>query len=216
MTFRSRTKESSLCIAGVAEPATLHGQKPRALDFFDIKAQLVDLLTSLRVQDGVEWVPHGEAPYRPGAAARLMKGERCYGTLGAVHPLVLRAFDIEDRAMWVADLSLAALLADSAARPSFHEYDRLPSIELDIAMFVAVATTAAAIRGAAREVAGPLLREVEVFDQFFNPELPEQKSVAIRLRLNAGERTLEMSEALAVRERVARALEQKLSAKIRE
>ena len=83
-------------------------------------------------------------------------------------------------------------------------------------MFVAVATPAARIRNVAERAAGPLLRSVEVFDQFFNPDLPEQKSIAIRLRLNAGERTLEMPEALSVRERVARALESELSAKIRE
>ncbi|MFZ5891566.1 MAG: phenylalanine--tRNA ligase subunit beta [Myxococcota bacterium] len=203
-------------IGGLASAPSLHEPKPRALDFFDAKALLLEIFDGLRLLDGFEWVPHDEPPYRPGAAARLMRGERSYGTVGAVHPLVLRAFDMEDHSVFAADLSLEALLADSPKRPAFREYDRLPSIELDIALFVAVAMPAVRIRQTAKNAAGSLLREVEVFDQFFNPELPEQKSIAIRLRLNAGERTLEMSEALAVRERVARALESELSAKIRE
>lgn len=206
----------SLVIAGLAREPSLHEPKPPRLDFFDAKGLLTAVLSALRVGDGVEWVPYAEAPYRPFAAARMVRNGRSYGTLGAVHPLVLRAFDLEDQPVFVADLSLRTLLADSPARPTFREYDRLPSIELDVAMFVAVATPAAEIRAVAERAAGPLLRSVEVFDQFFNPELPEQKSIAIRLRLNAGERTLEMAEALSVRERVARALEAELSAKIRE
>ncbi|HET9932119.1 MAG TPA: hypothetical protein VFQ35_15555, partial [Polyangiaceae bacterium] len=206
----------SVVIGGLARVPSLHEPKPPRLDFFDAKGLIGEVLASLRVADGVEWVPHAEAPYRPGAAARIVRGGRTYGTVGAVHPLVLRAFDMEEQSVFVADLSLKALLQDSPRRPTFHEYDRLPSIELDVAMFVGVATPAADIRKVAERAAGPLLRSVEVFDQFFNPELPEQKSIAIRLRLNAGERTLEMPEALSVRERVARALEAELSAKIRE
>jgi phenylalanyl-tRNA synthetase beta chain len=206
----------SFVIAGLARVPSLHEPKPPGFDFFDAKGVLSEILASLRIGDGVEWVEEREAPYRPGAAARVARNGRAYGTVGAVHPLVLRAFDLEQHSVFVADLSLAALLADSPPRPSFREYDRLPSIELDIAMFVKVATRAAEIRKTAQVAGGPLLRSVEVFDQFFNPELPEQKSIAIRLRLNAGERTLEMSEALAVRESIARALESELSAKIRE
>lgn len=205
-----------LVIAGLARVPSLHEAKPPELDFFDAKGLLAELLDSLRLSSGLEWVPERDAPYRPGAAARLVRNGRTYGTVGAVHPLVLRAFDIEAHAVFVADLSLRALLEDSPARPSFHEYDRLPSIELDVAMFVNAATPAAEICKTAERAGGPLLRSVEVFDQFFNPELPKQKSIAIRLRLNAGQRTLEMSEALAVRESVARALEGQLSAKIRE
>jgi phenylalanyl-tRNA synthetase beta chain len=206
----------SFVIAGLARVPSLHEPKPPEFDFFDAKGVLSEILASLRIGDGVEWLEERDAPYRPGAAARVVRNGRAYGTVGAVHPLVLRAFDLEQHSVFVADLSLAALLADSPPRPSFREYDRLPSIELDIAMFVKVATRAAEIRKTAEVAGGPLLRSVEVFDQFFNPDLPEQKSIAIRLRLNAGERTLEMSEALAVRESIARALENELSAKIRE
>jgi phenylalanyl-tRNA synthetase beta chain len=206
----------ALLIAGVSQTPTLHEQKPRSVDFFELEALVLELLSSVRLGPGVVLEPIDQAPYRPGAAARLRRGERVYGTLGAVHPLVLQAYDLEGFPAFVAELTLSELLADSAPRPLFREYDRLPSIELDIAMFLERATTAGALREVARRAAGPLLREVEVFDQFYKPEFGERKSVAIRLRLNAGERTLEMAEALEVRARVARALEAELAAQIRE
>jgi phenylalanyl-tRNA synthetase beta chain len=206
----------SLLIAGASALPTLHEQKPRAVDFFELEALVLELLSSARLAPGFTLSPCDEPPYRPGAAAVIRRGERVYGTLGAVHPLVLKACDLEDLPVFMADLSLANVLSDSAPRPLFREYDRLPSIELDIAMFLDRATTAGALRDVSRRAAGPLLRDVEVFDQFYKPEFGERKSVAIRLRLNAGERTLEMAEALEVRARVARALEAELGAQIRE
>jgi phenylalanyl-tRNA synthetase beta chain len=206
----------ALLIAGGSALPTLHDQKPRAADFFELKALVFELLSSVRLAAGVELVPFAGAPYRPGAAALLQREGRTYGALGAVHPLVLKANDLEGASVFVAELSVAALLADSAARPLFREYDRLPSIELDIAMFVPSATSAGALCAVARRVGGPLLRDVEVFDQFVKPEFGDRKSIAIRLRLNAGERTLEMTEALEVRARIAQTLSTELDAKIRE
>jgi phenylalanyl-tRNA synthetase beta chain len=73
------------------------------------------------------------------------------------------------------------------------------------------------VRSAARTAAGPLLRDVELFDVFRGPQFgDDQKALALRLRLNAGNRTLEMGEALEVRGRVAAALRTELSATIRE
>lgn len=204
-----------LLVAGKALLPTLHDQTPRTVDFFDLKAVLMEVLSCLRLAEGVELVPCDEPPYRPGAAARIVRGATSYGTFGAVHPLVMDAFDLA-QPTFVADLDAAALLADAPPRPTFREYDRLPSIDLDIALVVALPVTAGRIRSVVRAVAGPFLRDVEAFDEFRGAQFGERKAIAIRLRLNAGERTLEMNEALAIRARVAEALVAELGAQIRE
>jgi phenylalanyl-tRNA synthetase beta chain len=82
---------------------------------------------------------------------------------------------------------------------------------------VSESVSAETIRRVSRDSAGPLLRGVEIFDVFRGPQFGEDKlAVALRLRLNAGDRTLEMSEALAVRAAVAAALRERLGATIRE
>ncbi len=206
----------TLVLAGQSGLSTLHEQKPRPLDFFDLKALVERLWQSQGLGSELALEPYEGVPYRPGAAARLLLAGDVVGTLGAVHPRVLQAFDIGSEHVFVADLALLPLLSKANERRQFRDYDRLPSIELDIAAFVERSTTAGALRAVAREAAGPLLRQAEVFDEFYNAELGDKKSIAIRLRLNAGSRTLEMAEAVEVRGRVARALESNLGAKIRE
>jgi phenylalanyl-tRNA synthetase beta chain len=217
MELPEESQAIGLLIGGIAVQPTLHDPKPRALDFFDLKAIVVDLLSSFGLASDLEFVPIETAPYRPGAAARILRAGQGYGTLGAVHPTVLQAFDLEGRAVFVAELPADLWISDVERRRAFREFDRLPSIELDIAMLVDRTVMASAVTKLVREFAGPLLRDAEVFDQFFDDKFgPNEKALAVRLRLNAGERTLEMTEALEVRSRVARALESALSARIRE
>ncbi|HEY8943602.1 MAG TPA: phenylalanine--tRNA ligase subunit beta [Polyangiaceae bacterium] len=206
-----------ILLAGrVAEP-TLHDREPRPADFFDLRAVLGQVLSDLGIEEGVELQAFDGAPYRPGAAACLRIAGEWIGTLGAVHPRVLAKFELEGHVAIVAELSVEALLARRPARRAYREYDRLPSVELDIAMVLDRSIAAATVRQVARDVGGAWLREVEAFDEFRGDRFgADKKALAIRLRLNAGERTLEMSEALEVRARVARALENTLRAQIRE
>lgn len=206
-----------IVLAGAVQRETLHEKSPRSVDFFDIKAVVGELLTRAGVQDTVELVPCDEPPYRPGAAARILLRGELIGSVGAVHPRVLAAFDFGQHDAVVADLMVLPLVAQGRQRRKFVDYDRLPSIELDIALVVERQVTAGSVRDTARSAAGPWLRSVEVFDQFFSDQFGEgKKALAIRLRLNAGERTLEMAEALEVRARVASALATSLAAQIRE
>lgn len=212
----SERQRAAIVLSGAAAPGTLHDSKPRPVDFFDLRAALDPLVFALSgARAQIE--PFDAPPFRPGACARLVQDGRVLGVLGAVHPLVLRGFDFGDHPAVGAELDLEALLVGVGERRAFVEYDRLPSIELDIAMFVKKNVLSGTVRQIARETAGPMLREVEVFDEFLDEKLGEdRKSLAIRLRLNAGERTLQMEEALAVRARVAEALRARLPAEIRE
>jgi phenylalanyl-tRNA synthetase beta chain len=210
-------ERAAFLIAGSSAEPSLYEREPRRADFFDAKVALESALSSLGLLRTLEFEPADELSLRPGASARVICAGRVAGTLGAIHPLVLRAFDLEAEAVFVAELELEPLLAGAGARVAYTEFDRLPSIDIDIACIVDSGVSAAAIRAAARESAGALLREVEIFDVFRGPQIGEdKKAIALRLRLNGGDRTLEMSEALAVRTAVTSALRERLHATIRE
>jgi len=209
-------ERAAFLLAGAAAEPSLHEREPRRLDFFDAKAVLESALARLGLRaPSIE--PSNEPGFRPGASARVSSRGRVAGSIGAVHPLVLRAFDLEAYPVFAVELELGVLLTDASERVRYADFDRLPSIDIDIACVVSLSVTAEDVRRTARDAAGPLLRDVELFDVFRGPQFGEdRKALAVRLRLNAGSRTLEMAEALEVRSRVAAALRSSLSATIRE
>ena len=210
-------ERAGIVLAGLTQPATLHDKEPRELDFFDLKAIVLELVASAGIESGVSFAAIDRAPLRPGAAATLSVNGEVAGALGAVHPRVLEAFGLEGSSVLVAELDVSKLSGEARKRRQFRDFDRLPSIELDVALVVDKKVTAERVREVIRDAGGPWLRAVDVFDQFFSAQFgDDKKALAVRLRLNAGERTLEMTEALEVRARAARALERALGAQIRE
>ena len=96
-------------------------------------------------------------------------------------------------------MPLAPHLVRYAALPRF------PSIQRDMAFVLAdPATSAAEVAAAIRQHAGPLLRDVGVFDVFRLPD--GGRSVAYRLTFQAEDRTLTDEEINTVHARVAEAV----------
>jgi phenylalanyl-tRNA synthetase beta chain len=207
-------ERAALVLAGSAIVPSMYEREPRSVDFFDLKAALEQALEIGSLWQALEIQPETLPGYRPGASASLLIDGRPVGRMGALHPLVLRGFGLDDQAVLAGELELGPLLARARSHPDF---DRLPSIEIDIACILPEAVSAENVRSAARAAAGPLLRGVEIFDVFRGPQFGEGRlAMALRLRLNGGDRTLEMSEALSVRAGVAAALRERLGATIRE
>ncbi len=156
------------------------------------------------------------APYQPGSCAQLTSKGRVIGHVGTVHPLVLRAFDIEAPVV-AGELDVEALLDLLTDPVKFKDFPRQPSSMLDIALVVADGVTARDIEQVVRASGGELLRSAQVFDVYRGPQVPAgHASIAVRFELNAGERTLTMEEGREIRDRIARALETKVGAKVRE
>jgi phenylalanyl-tRNA synthetase beta chain len=92
-----------------------------------------------------------------------------------------------------------------------------PPVRQDVAVVVDAAVPSAALVATAREVGAPLLREVEVFDVFRDPERlgPGRVSVGLRLEFGTDERTLVEAEATAAREAITAALAERHGAHLR-
>ena len=103
--------------------------------------------------------------------------------------------------MFAAAVRLDALPAARTferARP----LPRFPSVQRDMAFQIADAVlTTAAVEAVIRREAGPLLREVAVFDVFRLPD--GARSIAWRLTFQAEDRTLTDDEVNAIHARVA-------------
>jgi phenylalanyl-tRNA synthetase beta chain len=190
-------------------------QQPSAVDFFDIKGLVEELLSRLRVKD-LHWLPeHGESFYHPGKSCAVTSARMHLGTLGEVHPEVLRAFDINQPVM-LLDLDADALFAAAGNHPGFRPLSRYPDMERDSAFLIDEAVSAQQVFTALGQVRLKDLESIVLFDVYRGPALPAgKKSLAIRARYRALDRTLTDELVQELHDRLVQALKKTLGAELR-
>jgi len=91
-----------------------------------------------------------------------------------------------------------------------------PAVRQDLAFTVDEPVPAGELIAAAREAAGPELRELEVFDVYRGKQTGEgKKSIAFRAAFQSPERTLSDEDAAELRNRIASALRERFGAELR-
>lgn len=149
-------------------------------------------------RDGRPWL-------YPGRGASV--GE---GWLGQLHPKLL------DGVWGVFELDLDALLAGSRDPVQYEDVSTFPAVKQDLAFSVDEAVTAGDLIAAARDAAGPELRDLRVFDVYRGEQVGEgKKSVALAASFQSPERTLSDADAAKVRERIVAVLAERFGAELR-
>jgi phenylalanyl-tRNA synthetase beta chain len=166
-------------------------------DFFALKGSLEALAGQLGV--ALSFEPDEEPFLHPGRSARVSVAGEPTGWLGELHPLVCRAWDVEAAVGFEVDL--AALVATaSAGEEAFEDVTSFPAVNQDIAVVVAADTSADQVRSAVLAGGGELLRAADVFDLYEGEQVGEgNKSLALRLKFRAPDRTLTDEEVAARR-----------------
>ena len=141
----------------------------------------------------------------PGKAARLDAG-----WVGELHPALLEG-------SWGAfELDLPTLFAQVPERVEYEDVITYPAVRQDLAFVVDEEVLAGDLVAAAREAAGPELREAKIFDVYRGDPIPAGRtSVAIRVAFLSPERTLSDDDARVLRERIVGALAEQLGAELR-
>jgi phenylalanyl-tRNA synthetase beta chain len=141
----------------------------------------------------------------PGKAARTGGG-----WFGELHPALL------DGSWGVFELDLATLFAAAAEVQVYEDVISFPAVRQDLAFVVGDEVAAGDLVAAAREAAGPELREARVFDVFRgDPVPPGRKSVAFSVSFQSPERTLSDEDAAGLRGRIVAALAERFGAELR-
>lgn len=207
-------RETQRLAAAVCGDAQLEqwGQKPaRKVDFHDLKGDLESLAAAAGAQ--LEFRPATPPQGHPGRSAEVYRDGQYLGWLGQLHPRLQRALDI-DADVFVLELDLAPLVAKPV--PRAEELSRYPSVRRDLAFVVSDAVSWQALRETVAKTAGPLLREVQLFDRYVGPGVESgQKSLAMGLILQDKSRTLNDSDVDSVVDDVVSALAQAHGARIR-
>ena len=172
-------------------------------DFFRAKGVLDALCRALKVEPSYERGTH--ELFHPGKTARLP-----WGWLGELHPQLLEG-------TWSAfELELAELFWASRDPVTYEDVVTYPPVRQDLAFSVDEQVSAGDLVAAAREAAGPELKEMRAFDVYRGDQVgPGRKSIAFAVTFQSPERTLSDDDASRLRTAVVEALADRFGAELR-
>ncbi len=164
------------------------GAAARPGDFYDLKGDVEALLAALVPDLAVSYQPATHPALHPGQSAALHHQQQVLGQVGLLHPRLARQLDLPE-GVGLFELVLTQL--PPASQPRHQAISRFPAVRRDVALIIAARVPAAQVLATARAAAGPLLRELCLFDHYQGNGIPENhKSLALGLTFQAQEQTL--------------------------
>ncbi len=189
------------------------GIPSRDVDFFDAKGDIEALFTLTGRRAELRFTPITDSVLHPGQAATISLAGQPIGVVGALRPEIQTKLGL-DRKVMVYELSLEALT--HANVPAFREISRFPALRRDLAVVVSDNTPAESVLQCVERVAGTLLVNLELFDEYRGKGIDSgRKSLALGLTLQDSSRTLKETEVDALIVRVITALQTELGAHLR-
>ena len=160
------------------------GEKTRNADFYDIKADVENLLKGR----AVEFVKTAHPALHPGRAAKIVSDGQAIGFVGELHPKWLQKYDLP-QAPLVFEIDMAAVCRREKTR--YQAVSKFQSVRRDLAFVLPENVSYAELEGSLKAVNSPLVREIALFDVYRGAGLPENsKSMAVKIILQDMENTL--------------------------
>ena len=190
------------------------GLPTRAVDFFDVKADLEALFAPRAVR--FSKVEH--PALHPGRAASVELDGKVVGVIGELHPRWLQKYDLP-QAPVLFEVDAEALRARDV--PRYAEISKFPGATRDLALVVKQDVPAQALLDAfqaelASNPSGKLVQAVVLFDEYRGKGLEQdEKSLAFRFGLQDTQSTLQDDAVEAIMAALASAAQQKHGAKLR-
>jgi len=168
------------------------GSTAQPTDFFDVKADVMALISLTGQHDGTIFTATRHPALHPGQSAAITRGDMRLGTMGALHPEIKEKQGITGQ-VYLFELSLGLLSEGSL--PVFAPLSRFPSVRRDIAVVLDEAVPAQEVQMAVKNVAGDVLTKLQLFDVYTGKGIDlGKKSLALGLTFQESSRTLTDSE----------------------
>lgn len=203
-----------IILAGGTPPAWTGGA--RDYDFFDMKGILEAFAHRIGLGElKTAQLPDGET-FHPGRSSAIIWGGAEVGRFGELHPAQLAFYEIRGRAQ-MAEIDLHKLFAlITGLNLRFKSIARFPPSRKDIAVVVDEDVAAGSLLEVARKAGAPMIEDLSVIDLYRGEGVePGKKSIAMRMRLRAADRTLTEDEITQTMSRIVAALGEHCGAQLR-
>ncbi|MGH7738698.1 MAG: phenylalanine--tRNA ligase subunit beta [bacterium] len=163
----------------------------RTVDFYDLKGLAENLLRTFRLE-AWKWEFKGlSAPYHPAQSFQILDNQnRLLLKGGAIHPKVLKSFDISVPCFGL-ELDFAALAQSPREPLNYEPLPKFPAAWRDIALVVPDGVTSGQVIQVIQSQGGAELKKVSLFDLYRGPHVAaDHRSLAYRLLFQNPERTM--------------------------
>lgn len=186
----------------------------RAADFFDLKGALEAAADAMRVGE-LELVSDSVRHLREGQSARVKLGVREIGNAGRLSEELAARYKFR-QPVYVAEVSLTALLATGESPARYTPLPRYPGVARDVSLVAERRVAFGEMRRAVLALGIEECRGVALVDVYEGANMPEGKrSMTLRVEYRADDRTLRDEEVDAMHARVVAALEGEFGAQLR-
>jgi phenylalanyl-tRNA synthetase beta chain len=218
--------DGPLSVAGIAQPKRLAaltygpvadeqwGQAARAVDFFDLKADLEALFAPQTLR--FESSPH--RALHPGRSAAVLLNGRHIGVIGELHPALVQSLELP-QAPVLFEVDAAAL--QQRPLPVYQALSKFPPVMRDLALLVEQTVLVQSLLDTMHQTVASnsvcrIMQHIVLFDEYRGKGLPEgQKSLAFRVTMQDTQSTLQDESVDAAMAALAEAVHQKHGATIR-
>jgi phenylalanyl-tRNA synthetase beta chain len=197
----------TLGMTGHRRPPSWHEQeKPRPVDFFDLKGDLENLLGAFDVS-AMGFEASSTSYFEPGLCGRFFGQGGTLATFGKIATGVVRDYKLRQD-VWVAEVDLERLYALPLRSLQFKPFSKFPAVERDFSLLVPEAIGYQRIELAIRDLA---LADVQIFrpvDRLPVGKIaPSHWSVLLRVTFQSQTQTLTSEEVDELSKRLLASLE---------
>jgi phenylalanyl-tRNA synthetase beta chain len=204
-TTAEQLKRICLGATGQAASANVH-QPTRALNFFDLKGDIEDILGEFGYKS-LSFEMGAANYYHPGCSARAVMDGAVIAEFGQIHPNVASARKLKQD-VYVAELYLDRLYRHDLKLVRYQALSQYPAVERDFSFIFDDAVTFGKISAAVDELHMKDLRQIAPIEIFRGGSVPPGKhSLLLRVKFQSDERTLRDEEVAQWTGRIVKALE---------
>jgi len=190
-------------------------EKPRLLDFYDLKGAL-DTLAEHFHWPNLQF-EETTVPYLDQRMSYNLKVDNTnLGVIGQLDEGVARKFDIKQQ-VFLAEISLSALISESTRVVEYTPLPVYPAAPRDLAIVVDKGVRVDDIISGVKQTAGAWAESVSVFDLYTGKQIESgKKSIGIAISYRSPERSLSSGEVDAIQQDVINKLKKDFKAEVRD
>ncbi|WP_319557387.1 phenylalanine--tRNA ligase subunit beta [Thiomicrorhabdus sp.] len=184
----------------------------RAVDFFDVKGDVETLLRMSHQIGKIRFEACSHPALHPGQSASLIKDGKEVGIIGQLHPQWVKTMGVNGN-VFLFQIRQDALMTMEV--PCAEAISKFPEVQRDLAFVVENELSVQSLLDAVM-VESDILRSVDIFDIYRGQGIGEdQKSVALTLKIQHQERTLQDDEVDQLVAQILESAKQKVNAVLR-